>query len=300
MSISQKMKTIAKNLLRTDYETNISNLQRESLYLQTEVSRLRSLVRYLVADKITTFPMMMQTRESFNFQWGDIYEKMPDPFTLQELQDRVCMLTGFDKDWFYGKKVLDAGCGSGRFSQAMLSLGSTVTSIDQSINAIELTNKRCKSYAEHSIVLQRDLLKPLDIDENFDLVWSFGVLHHTGNTYGALTNIEKYVKNNGYLFIMLYGEPEITVSNNHGAFDYYYKIENLRRKTCVMSYKERYEYLKKIFDPKELHGYFDAISPQINDTYAFYEIQTWLHNLGYVDVKRTIDHPSHHVIARKA
>lgn len=300
MSVLNKLKNATKKILHHDVETNISNLQKESLYLQTEVSRLRSLVRYLVADKIATFPMMLQTRESFNFQWGDIYEKMPDPFSLQELQDRVCLMTELDRKWFEGKKILDAGCGGGRFSQALLSLGAIVISIDQSINAIERTKNRCSSYADNSTVLQKDLLMPLNLEDSFDLVWSFGVLHHTGNTYKALQNICNYVKNDGYLFLMLYGEPEITISNNHGAFDYYYKIEELRRKTYVMSYEERYEYLKNIFNEKELHGYFDAISPQINDTYAFYEIQAWLYNLGFIDVKRTLDHPSHHIIARKS
>lgn len=299
IEIKKTIKEFIKNVINTEYAEKISCLQKESLYLQTEVSRLRSLVRYLVADKITDFPLMTQTRESFHFQWGGTYEKMPDPFSLEELQTRVCQATQFSCDWFAGKKILDAGCGSGRFSQAMLSLGATVTSIDQSTNAIERTKRRCEPYADRSRILRHDLLTPFALEETFDLVWSFGVLHHTGNTYKALTYIAEKVVKGGYLFLMLYGEPPITIDGDHGSFDYYRTIEEIRRKTCLMSYEERYEYLKKVFPEEELHGWFDAISPQINDTYALYEIKTWLHKLGFTDIRRTVEHPSHHVIARK-
>lgn len=55
------------------------------------------------------------------------------------------------------------------------------------------------------------------------------------------------------------------------------------------------------FNEKDyVHGYFDAISPEINDLYRWDEIIGWLKSAGFEDIKRTLsDHPNHHVIARK-
>ena len=67
---------------------------------------------------------------------------------------------------------------------------------------------------------------------------------------------------------MIYGEPrsEIEFNEINGYVE-------LRRATRFMTFKERQSYLEKRF-PKELvHGYFDAISPRINDLHRLEEIE---------------------------
>jgi hypothetical protein len=49
-----------------------------------------------------------------------------------------------------------------------------------------------------------------------------------------------------------------------------------------------------------LHGYFDAISPDINDLYRWDEIVSWLVAAGFTNVTRTFDHPNHFVIAQRS
>ncbi|MCL1915393.1 MAG: class I SAM-dependent methyltransferase [Desulfovibrionaceae bacterium] len=300
MNPLQILKRVLRQKIHEEIDGKLLALKHESLYLQTEVSRLRSLVRYLVADKIRDFPMMYQTRGSFDFQWGDTLEETRDPSSLNELCRSVCEYSQLEKGWFAGKKALDAGCGSGRFSLAMLSMGAEVVAIDQSANAVNQTKKSCAAYEGQIRVQQHDLLQPLPFDETFDLVWSYGVLHHTGNTHGALKNIVSKLSSGGRLFLMLYGEPPIQITEGDtGSLAYYAETERIRRETCIMSYQERFDYLKSRFSKEELGGWFDAISPEINDTYAFYEIQMWLHNLGFVNIRRTQDHPNHHVAASR-
>ncbi len=276
----------------------LRKLRYESDYLQLEVSRLRSLVRYLTADVIHELPMQRQTKESFEYQWastsdGNWAENHPE---IKEREPKlVCQFTGLSSDWFAGKKVLDAGCGSGRFSWAMASMGATVMALDQSESAVDNTKRVCEESGSRVAVQRHDLTQPVDLAAEFDLVWSFGVLHHTGNTYQAFKNVASLVKPGGGIFLMLYGEP---TGNDPGEFVYYAEVEKLRRATCAMSFDERLEHITAL-KGAEAGGWFDAVSPEINDTYSFYEIQLWLSRAGFTDIRRTMQHSNHHVIARR-
>ncbi|MBU0877924.1 MAG: class I SAM-dependent methyltransferase [Alphaproteobacteria bacterium] len=279
-------------------ESEVQNLRLESNYLQTEVSRLRSLVRHLTADIIHELPMQRQTKDSFDYQWdgtsdGNWVDEHPE---IREREPRlVCDYTGLRRDWFDGKRVLDAGCGSGRFSWAMASMGASVMSLDQSPAGVRNTQRACAEFGDRVTVRQHDLTQPTDLPQEFDLVWSFGVLHHTGNTYGAFKNIAPLVRPGGYIFLMLYGEP---TGRDPGEFAYYHEVESLRRKTVAMDFNERLKYLESL-KGENAGGWFDAVSPEINDTYSFYEIQLWLQRAGFENIRRPYAHSSHHVIAQR-
>jgi 2-polyprenyl-3-methyl-5-hydroxy-6-metoxy-1,4-benzoquinol methylase len=276
----------------------VRKLRHEVDYLEIEVSRLRSLMRYVTAGTITQLPLQADTRESFNFQWdqspdGNWIENRPELKTREP--GLVLQYTRLPRDWFSGKRALDAGCGSGRFSWALASLGASVTAVDQSPAGVAHTRRACAEFGDRVSVRQHDLTQPLDLPAEFDLVWSYGVLHHTGDTYGAFRNVAKLVKPGGYLFMMLYGEP---TGADAGEFAYYAEVERLRRDTAALSLTARYEELKRL-KGADAGGWFDAVSPLINDTYPFYEIQTWLRREGFVDIQRTVDQSSHCVIARR-
>jgi 2-polyprenyl-3-methyl-5-hydroxy-6-metoxy-1,4-benzoquinol methylase len=94
----------------------------------------------------------------------------------------------------HGKSFLDVGCGSGLFSLAAVRLGATVHSFDydpQSVAAAaELKRRYCPNAEHWSIeqgsVLDRTYLWRLG---QFDIVYSWGVLHHTGDMWRALENV---------------------------------------------------------------------------------------------------------------
>lgn len=282
-----------------DVENRIRDMQYSIDYLSLEVSRLRSLVRYLSADVINNLPITYRTRESFDYQWkdspdGNWIETRPD---LKEREPRLVLeYTQLPRDWFVGKKVLDAGCGSGRFSWAMASLGADVHAVDQSEAGVFHTGRACAEYGDRVIVSQHDLTNPLQLEPVFDLVWSHGVLHHTGDTYRSFVNIAELVKPGGYIFLMLYGEP---TGKDPGEYVYYAEVERLRRETCHMSFSERYEFLKQL-KGDEVGGWFDAVSPTINDTYPYYEIVMWLQQNGFGEIRRTVNASSHYVVARRS
>lgn len=292
---------------QADISKKLELLETEVEYLLYETSRTSSLQRYAIAPIIHNMPIASQTRSSFDFQW----EKLPkgrwnleNELFRKEAPGYVCEFTGLYPEWFCGKKVIDVGCGAGRYSWAMCQLGAEVLSIDQSEHGLKRTREACKNFPGHRI-MKVNLLETLDIKEQFDLVWSFGVLHHTGDTYGAFKRIIPLVKPGGFLFMMLYGEPRHGRCEDYKAVNEY---EFWRRKTRNMNFDERLETITLAMrewrfaahGEEYIEGYFDALSPEINDLYSWEEIEGWLLQEGFRDIRRTVDSRNHHVIARKA
>jgi len=285
--------------LRSRFRPKQIELEESVAFLLAEVSELRSAVRHLRSGPEFRLPSIDQTYDSFDYQWRELNESVAllssDAFRA-EAPELVCELTRQEPGWFSGRRVLDAGCGSGRFSWALAKLGAQVTAFDQSAGATEQTQTACKEFEGRVHVFTHSVLEPLPPMEPFDLVWSFGVLHHTGDTYHGLQSLLPLVRPGGVLFLMLYGEPRPGQADDYRALADYMR---LRRLTLNRSYEEKLAILKHEKPGGDLHGWFDAVSPAINDTYSFDEIRGWLTAAGFEQIERTADQINHNVIARR-
>lgn len=102
-----------------------------------------------------------------------------------------------------GKKVVDAGCAAGWYSQWLLDHGATVTALDFSPRMIEMTKKRVGSKAD---VIQADLNNPLSFlpDSSSDIILSSLTLHYLRDWTGIMAEFYRALQQNGYLIFSVH------------------------------------------------------------------------------------------------
>ena len=147
-------------------------------------------------------------RFAFGANWLRFLATLTDDqvaHAVRSLQDSLGVESLADKTF------LDAGCGSGLFSLAARQLGARVLSFDYDPQSVECTRALKHRYLprdsgwtiEQGSALDADYLAALG---RFDVVYSWGVLHHTGHMYDAFGKIVATVAPRGRLFIAIYND----------------------------------------------------------------------------------------------
>jgi 2-polyprenyl-6-hydroxyphenyl methylase/3-demethylubiquinone-9 3-methyltransferase len=137
---------------------------------------------------------------SFGENWLKYIDRMP-PAAIQTMVEYV-------RDWLGdvdGLRFLDVGSGSGLTSLVAHELGARVTSFDidpASVKATELLRERAGSPASWT-VSRASILDAPEVG-TFDIVVSWGVLHHTGDVWRAIDNTARCVAPGGRLWLALY------------------------------------------------------------------------------------------------
>ena len=140
---------------------------------------------------------------------------------------------------YAGCEVLEVGCGSGIDAVEFARSGAIVTAVDITDNAMILT----KALAEEAHVLNMKVEQvPADAlpykNNFFDLVYSFGVLHHIPNVEGALTEMKRVLKKGGKIMAMLYNRNSLLYAY---SILHLHRHEHMEEADLVRIYSERIE-----------------------------------------------------------
>jgi ubiquinone/menaquinone biosynthesis C-methylase UbiE len=114
-----------------------------------------------------------------------------------------------DFDSLTGKDVLDVGCGSGIATQLLAEAGGNVTAVDLTDWAVDTTRRRLTAFALDGDVQQADAEQLPFADESFDLVFSWGVIHHTTDMDRALSELVRVCRPGGEVVIMVYNRRSL-------------------------------------------------------------------------------------------
>jgi SAM-dependent methyltransferase len=144
-----------------------------------------------------------RTADAFGWQWQHFTE-MHREFEAQFLD----WLHPITPDFFRGKRVLDAGCGTGRHAQFAAAYGArTVFALDLS-EAVETARLNLARF-DNVHVLQGDLLRPpfarAEAGGGFDFVYSIGVIHHLPDPEEGFRTLARYVRPGGTIAVWVYG-----------------------------------------------------------------------------------------------
>ena len=107
-----------------------------------------------------------------------------------------------------GKKVLEIGCGIGTDAVNFARAGADYTGVELSPKSLELTMKRFEVYGlkgRFYLGNAEELSKFVPV-EPYDLIYSFGVIHHTPHPEKVFEEIKKYCKPDTEIRVMLYSK----------------------------------------------------------------------------------------------
>lgn len=110
-----------------------------------------------------------------------------------------------------GRRVLEVGCGQGPLVNHLGPTGARIVGMDMSDASLRRAAEGVEELGNHAVrLLQADAEKLPFGDASFDAVVSFGVLHHTPDTDGAVQEVRRVLKPGGTATVMLYrtGNPK--------------------------------------------------------------------------------------------
>ena len=161
-----------------------------------------------MTSSLVETPADRDPRFAFGRNWSSFLRVLDDARIATARASLKAML---EREDLSGLRFLDAGCGSGLFSLAARQLGATVVSFDLDADSVACARELRRRYFPDDA--SWDIHPGSALDEpflaslgTFDVVYSWGVLHHTGAMWRALDLIRGPLRPGGQLFVAIYND----------------------------------------------------------------------------------------------
>jgi len=213
--------------------------------------------------------------------YGKLWKNLEEDYVRGESKNvLIDLLTagGYDINSFRDKTVLDMGCGSGRFSIGFAQLGAKkVTGIDLGKTGIRVgTNVIEKFKLDNVKLIEGNVLSlPFD-DEEFDFVFSKGVLHHTGDLKKGLNEYFRVLKKGGNGFLYLYGSGGL----------FWNSRQKMREVMKLIPMNYTIQILKTIGMPNKRYVFADSWYVPIEEHVQRNWLEKFLSDLKYSKIQR--------------
>lgn len=268
---------------------------------------------------VLKFTAKAQYADSFSTEWTHFRKTQLDSYTGTRISEGLFFeYTGWQPSDLKGKRVLDVGCGTGRYLEVVLK------EEPESLVGVDLSE--AVYVAAENLLLKNNRLMLLQCDANhlplpdqvFDFVYSIGVIHHTPDPYKTWKNLVRLVKPGGRFAIWVYGKGRGNrlpswiprpiylyqfLSNRIIPSGTMLKIVlsyvpwaiKLNRQPLIgritrqlfpaIDYKGRFPLSDEMLIEWACLDTFDCLTPKYARTYTVDEIIGWYKNNGFCDIK---------------
>lgn len=191
------------------------------------------------------------------------------------VESHIPKFADFEK--WNGKKVLEIGCGIGTDAVNFARNGAIYTGLELSDKSLEITKKRFEVYGLkgnfYNIDAQNLEELLMHVGNEYDLIYSFGVIHHSPNPQKIVDNCYNLLKHNGTLKIMVYAKnswKKFMIDHNYDQ----YEAQN----NCPVAFTYDKDDINEMFkDYQNIEILQDHIFPYKIDKYKNYqyEFEEW-------------------------
>jgi len=163
---------------------------------------------YRVDEGVPRFVVDEGYSSSFGFQWTTHDRSQIDSSNGSTIsRDRFFRATRWPAQ-MRGERVLEIGCGSGRFTEVLLSTGADVYAFDYS-RAADVTHRH---FGDRAHVAQASIYEMPFAPASFDRVFCFGVLQHCPDVHGAFRCLASMLKPGGHLALDVYDARRVPLN----------------------------------------------------------------------------------------
>jgi 2-polyprenyl-3-methyl-5-hydroxy-6-metoxy-1,4-benzoquinol methylase len=276
--------------------------------------------RYQAKGGIPRFVAPENYAASFGYQWNKYAELQLDSCNGTSFsKERFYSITGWNPEEMRGKKVLDAGCGAGRFAEIALATGAEVTAMDLS-QAVEACRRNLGDTTRLNVV-QASIYEMPFRPGSFDFAYCIGVIQHTPDPKRSVLEICKMVKPGGQVGLWIYERdwksylgtvgfkyllrPWTMKMSRQQVEDFTNRLERLcwpvnrfarhwglpgkiimRMLPVASAYLQDVPLSDEDFREWVRLDTFDMYSPAHDHPQKFHVVAAWLREAGFTDIKR--------------